>query len=88
MARIHRRLLFFAALTLSLAVAFLAGFTVERTLPRDPASRSAGSSLIALDLSLIREAWDVVEKNYVDRPAVQAENLTYGAIDGMVNALG
>ena len=88
MARIHRRLLFFAALTLSLAVAFLAGFTVERTLPRDPDPRSAGSSLIALDLSLIREAWDVVEKNYVDRPAVQAENLTYGAIDGMVNALG
>ena len=44
--------------------------------------------MLALDFSLIQEAWDVVQKNYVDRPALQEEALTYGAIDGMVNALG
>jgi carboxyl-terminal processing protease len=82
-----KRRLFIPAAALSiLAVAFLAGFTVERSLgTQDPALRS---SLVALNDSLIREAWNVIDRNYVDRPAVQDESLTYGAIQGMVDALG
>jgi carboxyl-terminal processing protease len=82
-----KRRLFIPAAALSiLAVAFLAGFTVERSLgTQDPPPRS---SLVALNDSLIREAWNVIEQNYVDRPAVQSESLTYGAIQGMVDALG
>ncbi len=82
-----KRRLFIPAAALSvLSVAFLAGFTVERSLgTRDPAPRS---SLVALNDSLIREAWNVIDQNYVDRPAVQSESLTYGAIQGMVDALG
>jgi len=81
-----RRLFIPAAALTILAVAFLAGFTVERSLgTQDPAPRS---SLIALNDSLIREAWNTIEQNYVDRPAVQSESLTYGAIQGMVDALG
>jgi carboxyl-terminal processing protease len=52
-----------------------------------PAS-DAGSSGKNLDLSLIEEAWNLVQKDYVDRAAVQPTSLTYGAISGMVNALG
>ncbi|MGA2478045.1 MAG: S41 family peptidase [Spirochaetia bacterium] len=86
MAKIPRRVVFSAAVVLSLAVAFLAGFTVQRSLPQSGTGASGGR--LALDFSLIQEVWDVVQKNYVDRPALQEEALTYGAIDGMVNALG
>jgi carboxyl-terminal processing protease len=88
MSKIPRRFLFSAAIALSLAVAFLAGFSLQRSLARDGTAAVAEADRVALDFSLIREAWDVVQKNYVDRPALQAEALTYGAIDGMVNALG
>ena len=41
-----------------------------------------------IDLGLLTEAWHLIQKVYVDRPAIQAQPLTYGAIGGMVNALG
>lgn len=37
---------------------------------------------------LISEAWDIISKRYVDRQALQSQKLTYGAIGGMVSALG
>jgi carboxyl-terminal processing protease len=37
---------------------------------------------------LMAEAWNTIEQSYVDRPAVVSETLTYGAISGMVDALG
>jgi carboxyl-terminal processing protease len=37
---------------------------------------------------LIASAWNIIERNYVDRSAVTPQNLTYGAIAGMVDALG
>ena len=40
------------------------------------------------DFHLMAEAWNTIQKYYVDRPAVKPENLTYGAISGMVDALG
>jgi carboxyl-terminal processing protease len=40
------------------------------------------------DFKLISEAWNIISKRYVDRRAVQSQKLTYGAIAGMVNALG
>ena len=88
MEKTPRRVLFVAGADLFLAVAFLAGFTVERSIPRDGGTAGLDASRVALDFSLVREAWDVVEKNYVDRPALQGDALTYGAIEGMVNALG
>lgn len=39
-------------------------------------------------LRLIAEAWRVIEREYVDREAVQPKSLTYGAIAGSVDALG
>jgi carboxyl-terminal processing protease len=40
------------------------------------------------NLKLMSEAWSIISKKYVDRQAVQAQKLTYGALSGMVNALG
>jgi len=37
---------------------------------------------------LMAEAWNAIHQAYVDRPAVEAQTLTYGAIGGMVDALG
>ena len=37
---------------------------------------------------LISEAWNIIDRFYVDRAAVQPRSLTYGAISGMVDALG
>jgi len=40
------------------------------------------------NIGLIQEAWNIVEKNYVDRTAVKPTQMTYGAISGMVDSLG
>lgn len=37
---------------------------------------------------LLLEAWRVIDENFVDRDAVDQQKLTYGAITGMVDALG
>lgn len=37
---------------------------------------------------LMAEAWSTINQVYVDRQAIQPERLTYGAIGGMVDALG
>ncbi len=37
---------------------------------------------------LIAQAWNIIQQNYVDRSAVVSRTLTYGAIGGMVDALG
>ncbi|MBI5302705.1 MAG: S41 family peptidase [Chloroflexi bacterium] len=40
------------------------------------------------DMQLIAEAWSKIDQHYVDKSAKQTKPLTYGAISGMVNALG
>ena len=38
--------------------------------------------------SVFWQAWDTVQRNFVDRTALDTQSLTYGAIRGMVQALG
>lgn len=40
------------------------------------------------DFGLVAEAWNTIHKVYVDRSAVKNRAMTYGAISGMVDALG
>jgi carboxyl-terminal processing protease len=40
------------------------------------------------NFQLMAEAWNTIDNNYVDRPAIEPEQMTYGAISGMVNSLG
>lgn len=42
----------------------------------------------APNFRLISQAWRLIERYYADRPAVQPRAMTYGAISGMVDALG
>jgi carboxyl-terminal processing protease len=37
---------------------------------------------------LIAEAWNTIQKRYVDREAVKPQKITYGAVSGMVDSLG
>jgi carboxyl-terminal processing protease len=69
-------------------VAFCAGAVVQRAVfaqraPADPAPDASPP-----DYALIRQAWDIIDREYVDRPAIQSGSLTDGAISGMVDALG
>lgn len=52
------------------------------------ASRQLPQLDTSSDFTLIDEAWQTIRTNYVDKTAVTDETFTYGAIDGMVNALG
>ena len=51
-------------------------------------SRAQAGENPALDYKLINEVWGLIEQKYVDRAAIRPTKLTYGAISGMVNALG
>ncbi len=41
-----------------------------------------------LDFSLFWEAWNAIEQNYVDKATLNAQEMYYGAIRGMVESLG
>jgi carboxyl-terminal processing protease len=40
------------------------------------------------DFQLMAEAWDIIQRHYVDQTALQPKKLTYGAISGMIDSLG
>ena len=40
------------------------------------------------DFDLMGQAWDTIHEEYVNRRALESKELTYGAISGMVDALG
>jgi len=46
------------------------------------------SQIDQADLNLINQAWNLIHQKYVDQSVVKPQNLTYGAISGMVNSLG
>jgi carboxyl-terminal processing protease len=56
----------------------LLAFTPSRTIPPDATS----------NFQLMAEAWNTIQRFYVDRTAVKAQLMTYGAIGGMVDSLG
>jgi carboxyl-terminal processing protease len=57
---------------------WLGAFTPSDKIPEDAES----------NFRLIAEAWNTVHRFYVDRKAVNPQLMTYGAISGMVDALG
>jgi carboxyl-terminal processing protease len=56
----------------------LTTFTPSKEIPGDAKS----------DFQLMAEAWNTIQQFYVDRSALKPRPLTYGAISGMVDALG
>jgi carboxyl-terminal processing protease len=63
---------------LSLSHRGLTTFTPSKEIPADAKS----------DFQLMAEAWNTIQQFYVDRSALKPQPLTYGAISGMVDALG
>lgn len=68
-------------------LSFTAGVAVDRMgLLPGAAARVSTDDTASFDL--LREARALIEKHYVDREAIQDRYLEYGAISGMVDALG
>jgi carboxyl-terminal processing protease len=73
------------------ALVFLSFWTVLAggiVLDRMVFARLSSDPPAALDFKLINEVWSIISKQYVEHSEVQPQKLTYGAIGGMVNALG
>lgn len=71
---------------LILTLGFTGGLVFDRTAHTVMADTNPNNG--ALNLGLITQAWQIVQSNYADRTALDATRLTYGAISGMVEALG
>jgi len=88
MSRRTKRLWMAAAVAAAVAISFLGGAAADRAFragraPGDPPVQGEGPNF-----SLIRQAWDIINLEYVDRSAVSSKPLTTGAITGMVDSLG
>lgn len=70
-----------------LGAGFTGGVLVDHFLI-SPAVASAKTPTQSDSLNLVDQAYQIILKNYVDRSAVQQTQLEYGAISGMVDALG
>jgi carboxyl-terminal processing protease len=88
MVRISRRVWVPVATALAVVVVFLGGAAVGSRLPVFDSLSGTDGSASAPDFALVRDAWSIIDRVYVDRAALQSKPLTYGAIGGMVNALG
>jgi carboxyl-terminal processing protease len=70
-----------------LSAGFAGGVLVDHYLIT-PNIASANSQTQSSGLDLVNQAYQIIQQNYVDRSAVQQTQLEYGAISGMVDALG
>jgi hypothetical protein len=68
---------------LALGLGLAMGAGIERWVWPNVVSSGSG-----FDFSLVAQAWTTIQRHYVDRSAIQRNTLTYGAISGMVDALG
>ena len=84
LSRLARLLLVLIVLTLGIG----AGVVLDRQVL--PTNADTGTPTVGTspDFQLITEAWNKIQQNYVDKSAEQTQPLTYGAISGMVTALG
>jgi len=87
----HRR--FFSlwqlsVLLIGVGVGLVGGILLDRQGLVAFAPSPTGATETAPNWRLLAEVWHTIQRAYVDRSAVQPRRLTYGAINGMVEALG
>jgi carboxyl-terminal processing protease len=82
-----RILIYLLFLPIFLGAGFTGGVLVDHFLIT-PTIASAQTQSQSSGLDLINQAYQIIQQNYVDRSAVQQTQLEYGAISGMVDALG
>lgn len=82
------RLWIMGLLFLTLVVGLIGGVIFDRQVVAafDPPSPISAEAIPAFQL--IGEAWNIINRVYVDHAALQPGRLAYGAISGMVAALG
>lgn len=76
-----------AVVVLLLGSSFFSGAALERAGVL-PGSTGAAAQGEPQGFDVFWQAWDIVQANYVDQAAKDTTKLTYGAISGMVDALG
>ncbi len=81
-------LIYIIIIPLILGAGFAGGVIADHFLIAPAIASASGSPQPTGDLGLVNEAYGVIQQNYVDRTAVQQTPLEYGAISGMVDALG
>ena len=78
---------------ISLAFGFFGGIQYQKSQElefgglRDLSNREVGQPS-AVDFSLFWDAWNLVNERYVDRSELDTESMVFGAIKGMVEAVG
>jgi len=65
-----------------------AGVLLERQVLADGTPSASVSAEARPDFRLMAQAWNLIEKYYVDRGAIQPQRMTHAAISGMVDSLG
>lgn len=69
-----------------ISLSFVAGFYYHEFIFQE--YYKAAYSIDGIDFSLLKKAWDQVSTGYVDQDKIDKTKMTYGAISGMVNAIG
>ena len=82
-----RILIYLLFLPVILGAGFTGGVLVDHFL-LTPTIASASAHTQPNGLDLVNQAYQIIQQNYVDQTAVQQTQLEYGAISGMVEALG
>jgi carboxyl-terminal processing protease len=88
MKQLLRRLWIPSLILLALTLGLVAGVGLDRGVLTASAAPGTDPADTGPDFQLIREAWNTIQHSYVDRVAAQPRQMTYGAISGMVDALG
>lgn len=81
-------------IAIALTIGFGGGFLFAKTGSEQPLkglqpliNKDAGKPQ-GVDFSLFWSAWDIVQQKYVDKSDIDTQSLVYGAVSGMVDALG
>jgi carboxyl-terminal processing protease len=88
MKRQLRRIWILGMLVLALGLGAVGGIVLDRQVLTAYVAPSNIPPSASPDFRLMAEAWNTIQQNYVDHAAAQPQQLTYGAISGMVDALG
>lgn len=72
-----------AALCLVILLAFSAGTMVGSASAVAQSAQEAPE-----DFAVFWQAWEIVQAHFIDREVLDSKELTYGAVEGMLNALG
>jgi carboxyl-terminal processing protease len=82
-----RFLAVFLAVALLVGAGFGAGVALDRSAAL-PGSVYPEPTSVVPTFNVFWEAWDLAQQHYVDRKALDPTQMTYGAIEGMLDSLG